>query len=265
MNLLFGILLASAISYLAYRAHSLSRSGAWAAVLVGSVIFGVGGWQWAVLLLSFFITSSALSRAFKTNKQGLDEKFSKGSQRDAGQVFGNGGLAVLFAGLSYFFPTQTWPWLAFAASLAAVNADTWATELGVLNPNPPRIITNLNKVVEKGTSGGISLIGLLASLAGGGLIGFLAVAVSPQPVSVWMGLFIALAGLAGSLFDSFLGATVQTMYYCPACQKETERHPLHLCNTPTNLIRGWRWLNNDWVNFFCSLLAVVLILMLINN
>ncbi len=102
------------------------------------------------------------------------KNFPKGHERDAGQVFGNGGIATAFAALHFFFPNELWPWLGFAAALAAVNADTWATELGVLNPHPPRMITDLRKVVEKGTSGGISLIGTLAALAGSALIGILA-------------------------------------------------------------------------------------------
>ncbi len=70
-------------------------------------------------------------------------------------------------------------------------------------------------------------------------------------------LLITFAGLAGSLFDSFLGATVQAMYYCPTDKKETEKHPLHTCGTETVHIRGWEWLNNDWVNFACSAFGVV--------
>src|ERR1044071_7462543 len=123
MQLLYGLILAVIVAYLAYRVHSLNKSGAFAATLVGTVIFGIGGWQWAVLLLIFFITSSGLSRAFKKRKQGLSEKFSKGNERDAGQVFGNGGLATLFAALHAVYPGSFIPWVGFAASLAAVNAD----------------------------------------------------------------------------------------------------------------------------------------------
>jgi len=166
MQLLYGFLLAIIIAFLAHRAHSLNISGAIAATIVGTIIFGVGGWQWAVLLLTFFITSSGLSRAFKKQKTKLEEKYSKGHERDAGQVFGNGGVATLFALLHGFYPEALWPWLGFAAALAAVNADTWATELGVLNPTPPRMINNFRKVVEKGTSGGISIVGTLAALGG---------------------------------------------------------------------------------------------------
>ncbi|PWH14921.1 MAG: DUF92 domain-containing protein [Anaerolineae bacterium] len=258
MQIFTGFLLAALIAFAAYRAHSLSTSGALGATLVGGVIFGAGGWQWAILLLAFFITSTALTRAFKKRKTGLNEKFSKGGQRDIGQVLGNGGLAALFAGLWFFWPGEAWIWAAFAASLAAVNADTWATELGVLNPHPPRLITKPLQVVEKGTSGGISLFGTLAALAGAGLIGLLAVLVSPQTVSPLLGLLVTLAGLAGSLFDSLLGATLQAIYHCPTCHKETEHHPLHTCGTQTTLKRGWPWLNNDWVNFACAAFGALL-------
>ena len=249
MLLLYGFLLAIIIASLAYRARSLSKSGAFAAIMSGTIIFGLGGLPWAVLLLAFFFTSSALSRAFKKRKQGLSEKYSKGDRRDAGQVFGNGGIAAAFVIFHYFFPLSNIGWVGFAASLAAVNADTWATELGVLNPTPPRMITDLRKRVEKGTSGGVSLVGTLASLAGSALIAALA---SLFTYNWSLFLVITFAGLAGSLFDSFLGATVQAMYFCPKDNKETEKHPIHTCGTETIHLRGWKWLTNDWVNFACA-------------
>lgn len=259
MQILIGFILAILVSHLAYRAHSLSISGALAAALVGTIVFGIGGWQWAVLLLAFFITSSGLSRLFKKRKQGLDEKFSKGHQRDAGQVFGNGGLATAFVLVHALYPEARIGWVGFAAALAAVNADTWATELGVLNPTPPRRITNLGARVEKGTSGGVSLLGTLASLMGSALIAILAALLTDNG-SVFP--LVTLSGLAGSLFDSFLGATVQAMYYCPTDNKETEKHPLHTCGTKTVHIRGWKWLNNDWVNFACGAFSVVIAFLL---
>lgn len=255
MQILYGFLLALIVAYLAYRARSLNKSGAFAAVLVGTVVFGLGGWPWAVLLLLFFITSSALSRAFKQRKQGLNEKFSKGHERDAGQVLGNGGLATLFVVVHALYPESGIGWAGFAASLAAVNADTWATELGVLNPTPPRMITDLRKRVEKGTSGGVSLFGTFAALLGALVIALPAALFAQN----WGFLpLITIAGLGGSLFDSLLGATVQAMYFCPVDQKQTEKHPLHTCGTPTVHIRGWRWLDNDWINFACSLFAALL-------
>lgn len=263
MQLIIGFLLAIIVAYLAYRARSLNRNGAFAALVVGTVIFGLGGLEWAILLLTFFITSSGLSRAFKKQKREANEKYAKGGQRDAGQVFGNGGIATLFAALHFFFPDVAWPWLGFAAALAAVNADTWATELGVLNPTPPRLITDLRKVVEKGTSGGVSLVGTLASLAGAGLIGLFAALLSPYGVNWSFFVLVTIAGLLGALFDSLLGATVQAIYYCPSCQKETERYPTHGCGTETSQIRGWKWLDNDLVNFACGAFGTGTILFLL--
>ena len=265
MQLIIGFSLAIVIAYLAYRARSLDRSGAWAAFIVGTVIFGLGGWPWAILLLTFFVTSSALSRMFKERKKEANEKYAKGGQRDAGQVFGNGGLATLFAALHYIYPEAIWPWLGFAASLAAVNADTWATELGVLNPTPPRLITDLRKVVEKGTSGGISWGGTLASLAGAGLIGFEAALFNPFGVNWGYLVIVTVAGLIGALFDSLLGATVQAIYHCPTCEKETEKHPTHGCGTQTSQVRGWSWLDNDWVNFACGAFGVGIALVILYN
>jgi uncharacterized protein (TIGR00297 family) len=258
MQILYGFILAIIIAYGAYRARSLNGSGALAATLMGTVVFGLGGLQWAILLLIFFITSSGLSRAFKKRKQDLTEKFSKGHQRDAGQVLGNGGLATLFVLVHVLYPESMIGWVGFAASLAAVNADTWATELGVLNPTPPRLITNLGKRVEKGTSGGVSLFGTLASLLGASVVA-LPAALFTADRSLF--LLISIAGLGSALFDSLLGATVQAMYYCPTDGQETEKHPLHSCGTPTVHIRGWKWLSNDWVNFACAAFGSLLGLM----
>lgn len=258
MQLLYGFLLAVIVSFAAYRAGSLNRSGALGAALLGTVVFGLGGLAWAVLLLAFFITSSGLSRLFKKRKAAAEEKFSKGSQRDAWQVLANGGISGVFVLLHLLFPGQAWPWLGFAGSLAAANADTWATELGVLSRRPPVMITG-GRRVEPGTSGGISVVGTLAALSGALLIGLLAAWLRPAALPASAGSFLAdlgwigLGGLAGSLLDSLLGATLQAIYTCPNCRKETERTPLHSCGTPTQFKRGLPWMNNDWVNTFCTL------------
>ena len=120
--------------------------------------------------MTIFYHFLGLAVCSKNANRDLDEKFSKGHERDAGQVFGNGGLATAFVLVHALYPESSIGWVGFAAALAAVNADTWATELGVLNPTPPRMITDLRKRVEKGTSGGISSFGTFASLLGAAII-----------------------------------------------------------------------------------------------
>lgn len=251
-----GLGLGALIAYLAYRAGALQRSGAWAAGLVGGLVFGLGGLPWAGLLVTFFISSSLLSRAYAQRKNTLSEKFSKGSRRDYGQVLANGGLGVLLACLHALFPDQIWVFVAFAGSMAAVNADTWATELGVLSPVPARLITT-GRVVQRGASGGITLLGYLAALGGAVVIGLLAGAFVFSENFFTLAAVVILAGLVGSTFDSFLGATVQGIYFCPVCQKETESHPLHRCGNETSHLRGWKWLDNDWVNFLSALVGAL--------
>lgn len=251
-SLFLGCLLGALIAWAAWRFGTLSPSGAWAAAFIGGVIFGLGGLPWASLLLIFFISSSALSRLFARRKATLADKFSKGSRRDWAQVLANGGLGVLLALMQVLLPGQDWPWLAYAGAIAAVNADTWATELGVLSPTPPRLITSGQRV-ERGTSGAVSVLGMLAGLGGAILVGLAAVLLSPKTSSLSLLAAILLGGLCGAMVDSAFGATVQAVYWCPACSKETERHPRHGCGNETVRRRGWRWINNDVVNFLCAL------------
>jgi uncharacterized protein (TIGR00297 family) len=262
LQIVLGFLFAAFISWTAYRAHSLSKSGAWGALLEGTIIFGLGGWKWAILLMAFFISSSALTRLFGKKKASLNEKFDKGGTRDIGQVLANGAVASIFAGLHFFLPGASWPWLVFASSLAAVNADTWATELGVLNPAQPRLITSWDQV-ERGSSGAISIYGTLAAAAGAALIAIFGALLGPAGRGFADLEIILIAGLLGSLFDSLLGATVQAIYRCPRCDKETEKHPLHTCGTQTIQVRGWSWLNNDMVNLGCALMGAVIGILLL--
>jgi uncharacterized protein (TIGR00297 family) len=254
MQMFTGFVLGILVGYGAYKLGALSASGAAAAAVVGGMVFGLGGIPWAVILLMFFISSSLLSRAYSRRKRMMKEKFAKGSQRDYGQVLANGGLAAVLALAYWFAMDQMWLWIAFVGCMAAVNADTWATELGVLSRASPRLITN-GAVVSRGTSGGVTLIGYLASLAGSGIIGIAAALFTPTMPGVLVIIVVILGGLAGGTVDSVLGATVQGIYYCPNCEKETESNPVHHCVIETRQLRGRRWLNNDLVNLVCSMVG----------
>jgi uncharacterized membrane protein len=60
------------------------------------------------------------------------------------------------------------------------------------------------------------------------------------------------------MFDSLIGASLQAIYWCNTCTKETERHPYHSCGRTTRQLRGWVWLQNDWVNFFATLVGALI-------
>jgi uncharacterized protein (TIGR00297 family) len=264
-QLVNAFLLSTAVTALAFWRGSLSGSGVLSALVVGTIIYGLGGWQWGVLLGLFFVTSSLLSHFKEDEKRTAAEKFDKGHQRDSGQVFANGGLGALLALLSVFVLSPLWA-VAFVGVMATVTADTWATELGTLSKRPPRLITN-GRLVEVGTSGGISLLGTTVSLIGGLLIGLAAglmgMGTTVVGTAVVVAVVGAISGLVGSLFDSLLGATVQQIYYCDTCHKETERK-VHKCGTATRPLRGWSWLNNDLVNLISSVVGGGTAVLLLN-
>jgi len=70
---------------------------------------------------------------------------------------------------------------------------------------------------------------------------------------------ITLWGFFASLLDSLLGATIQAQYLCPICSKITERKN-HCGDNQVSFYSGISWINNDMVNFFCSLSALSIIL-----
>jgi len=255
-RILAGLLLSTIIGGLAYRRGSLSRSGWLGAVITGTLTFGFGGWTWGLTLIVFFVTSSALSHFRQAQKQQIaGEKFEKSGRRDLFQTLANGGAGAALA-LIYGLAGQSQALLAcFCGVMATVTADTWATELGVLSPTPPRMIIN-RRIVAPGTSGGVSTYGLAASAAGALIIGVSAYLFGALELGVWLPVLVpaaGLAGLAGSLVDSLLGATVQAIYLARD-GGETERRA-DSSGRPSAALRGWRWMNNDLVNFISSLVG----------
>lgn len=181
----------------AYRARALTLDGAIAAAAVGCIVFGRGGVAAAAALLAFFGSSSGLSRIGRDAKQTLELAEAKGAQRDAWQVLANGGVATFAIVLGQRG--------AFLGAVAAAAADTWATELGLLARQPPRLITTL-RPVPRGMSGGITLEGLLASFGGALVVGVTCRLFGGRRSAP---IVATVAGMVGSLFDSVLGATLQ--------------------------------------------------------
>ena len=276
-RLVLGLVISTFIGLVAYRRGSLTKSGVLGAVITGTIIFGFGGLAAGLTLIAFFVSSSLLSH-FKerdARKQRAAEAFDKGGRRDLGQALANGGAAAMLAiGVAVAHPFKDYainlsaiPVIsAMVGALATVTADTWATELGVLNKSRPRLITTF-KQVEPGTSGAVSVVGLAAASLGAIFIAIFfntIFAVEASWVLATLGdrlkqllvTSVVLGGLAGSLFDSFLGATVQAMYFSATRSKETEK-PFERDGTPNKPIRGWHWLNNDWVNFISSLFGAM--------
>ena len=109
------------------------------------------------------------------------------------------------------------------ANYAAVAADTFSSELGILSKSRPRLITSLKlRQVPPGTNGGVTVWGLMAGLLGSLIIVTTSMALIPFCApgtggnSGWTFrqrqrfIFVmTLWGALGSVLDSFLGGWLQ--------------------------------------------------------
>jgi len=249
------------------RTRALTRSGAIAAFLVGTLTYAGGTVGFTLLLLAFFVPSVLLSRAGKARKRALVD-VGKGGARDALQVLANGGVATICAIVWALTRDLHWA-IAFAGAYAASTADTWATEIGTLASGAPRSILTLRPLAT-GMSGGVTLRGTLGEIAGALWIGIIApiaivlAYIDPHAGFGWtmaytrwwgilaLALVIPLAGVIGSTLDSLLGATLQESRRCDVCGRDCETDP-HICGQPTRIVRGLRGISNDAVNCAATL------------
>ncbi|WP_018750463.1 DUF92 domain-containing protein [Paenibacillus sanguinis] len=264
---LIGFVCALIVSGAAYAKRSLSLSGMLAALVMGTVYYGAGNLFWFGILLLFFVSSSIFSHLRRERKQELEKSYAKSGRRDAAQVLANGGLGMLACLGNFIWPSPGWAYF-FVGTMAAVTADTWATEWGGLSKSPPHSIRS-GRVIPPGTSGGVTWLGSMAALAGAVCIGGAAwllllwtdgvagssVGVILLALVKW-GMVGGLSGMAGAFADSWLGATLQRMQRCPVCGKEVEV-AFH-CGQGTLPSRGLSWMSNDMVNLLSSLGAGLL-------
>ncbi|HEY8497688.1 MAG TPA: DUF92 domain-containing protein [Limnochordales bacterium] len=241
-------LAAAAVSLVGWRAGALDRGGALAAAAVGGLVFAAGGLGWAALLVAFFVSGSALT-AWRRRVQGGTPR--RGAGRDARQVLANGGVAAAVAAWRLLGggPPAVHDALV-AGSLAAMAADTWATEVGLARGGTPVLLVG-RRPVAPGQSGGVTTPGTLAGIGGAAVLAALSRAATGSSA---LALAVLVGGVAGMLIDSLLGAVVQGRWRCAACGRPVERPGRHLgrCPGPLTLEGGWPWLDNDAVNAVAS-------------
>lgn len=252
------LLLSAGIATSAWSLRWLNKAGAVATGLVGLLVFWLGGGEAAVPLVAFFVSSSILSVLGKARKRQMAGHSEAGSRRDAWQVWANGGTAValviLHRVLAFHIPLDTNRVIQvlFLASIATVNADTWATEIGGLLAKSPRLLSTW-RTAPAGTSGAISIAGTLAAAFGALFIPFCTVRLWGLTTAEFVA--VAWAGFLGSLFDSILGAGMQGQYRDRATGTVTENAVID--GRKGNLVHGLAWIDNNVVNLLASISGAV--------
>ena len=221
--------------FITHKIKLLSFSGFLGATLMGTFLIMLKSINYISLFIIFFIFSSMISKIFKKE----DFYNTKGSKRDLIQVYSNGGAALLICIYDYFSPSA-FNILLFSSSIAAAMADTWGTEFGKISKSKPKSIITM-KMVNHGESGGVTLIGTIASLVGSCIIGFSTYFLFG--ISIKGVVLIILSGFIAALIDSILGATLQGKFKLLKTDKiieENQKDTIH--------ISGLKWMTNDMVN-----------------
>ncbi|KAI9220256.1 integral membrane protein DUF92-domain-containing protein [Blastocladiella britannica] len=263
--------LSTALAAHGLRKRSLSPSGAAAGFLVGLVTFSHPDPIFGVVLVAFYQSGSMITKWGKAEKKQIEDDYHEEGRRNAWQVLCNGGLGTVLAAAH-----ATWAFgngsndavlsAAYLGFYACCAGDTFASEIGTAFASRsgwPYLITS-GKRIPPGTNGGLTVIGTLASAAGGALVAVAAIAtraLAESESTSWFRDQSALSlvvvgagcGFLGSMIDSLLGATVQATY------QDTERGCIVKRPGPgTRLVSGRALLNNDAVNFAAGALTALL-------
>lgn len=259
-KMILGLFFSSLAASFGYFAKLFHFSGVIVSIVTGTLIIACGPW-YGIVLLGLFFCSSGFIHLMKLHfKNPLTDSISeKGAQRDGVQVLANSLPAVLSL-IAFFITQQTIFLVGFTSGISGATADTWASEIGVLSKSKPRNILT-RKTMVKGQSGGISLLGSLASIFGALLIScsfylFLLMDNQFQTVAFYFVTIPFLAGYLNSILDSILGSAIQASYRCRVCGKQTEKSYHH--DKPAQLVKGYVFITNDTVNFLSGCLTVLI-------
>lgn len=192
--------------YWSVKAGKLTDTAALTGGLLGYALFLGAGFTGLALLAAFYLAGTAATSWKLKEKARLGLAEENKGRRTTGQVLANAGLAGVLALLGWCFPALAQPGqLMLAACFASATSDTLSSELGnVYGRRYYNILTG--RPDQRGLHGVVSLEGTLLGLAGSCLI-----ALGYGLGAGWnLGVVaVALAGFAGNLSDSVLGATLE--------------------------------------------------------
>ena len=252
IDFLVGFVLAIGIAVLTRMKKALTWGAVWTAGGMLIFISCMSGWVESLFLvgmyLSVFVVDAVLGEKMESATKDVHEK---GGIRNYKQILANGSAGCVCI-LLYKMRGEPAFLIAYYASIFEVMADSIASDVGVLSKRPPRDICTW-KVVNRGISGGVSVLGLMAS----GIACVVAGMVTGLTLKLEIreGLLIIIAPYFGMLADSVIGSVLQVKYVCSVCGMPTEKK--EHCGMKTAISGGFKKISNSMVNFICTVLAAI--------
>lgn len=203
VSVVLAVLLAGVIYSL--KAKKLTPAGTVTGAGLALLIFLGTGVTGFVLMTAFFLMGTIATgwqRRLKEVRAGIRES----GPRTAMQVLANAGIAGILAALALAFPDSRYHWtLGLAAAFSSAASDTLSSELGTVYGRRFYHILTLKPDLA-GKNGVVSLEGMIWGVAGSVLVALAYCGLEGRgPEFLW----IIVAGTAGNLTDSVLGAWLE--------------------------------------------------------
>ncbi len=257
IRILIGLVIALIIAIITYKINALTLGGAATAAFVIFSSYYFGNWFTLAFLIFAYFLVAIIEKIFKTSIQKQTQHINKKvSARDAVQVAANGGAAGVCIVL-YGLTNQTVFLIGFMVGIGEALADSIASDIGSLSHKEPINILTFQRM-QKGMSGGISLVGTSAAFSVCALFGVIYYFYSFDFIGC---LAIVFVSFLGCLIDSILGISVQAKYQCSVCGLKTEK-TVH-CEKSTGLISGIKIIDNCVVNLLSNIIAVIFALIIV--
>jgi len=207
----FGFCLNFILIFLFYKVPLMTKWGWISAGVLGSILWGCLSWQGWISVVIYLLFGSLVTKIgykFKA-KKGIAEK--RGGKRGPENVWGSAATGLFFAiMIKLNFANLIFYKIGFAASFAAKLADTFGSEIGKRFGKNTYLITSLRKV-ERGTEGGISIEGTIASFIGAIIMSLTMFALSIITTKYQL-LIVSISGFLATISESIIGAKFQEKY-----------------------------------------------------
>jgi uncharacterized protein (TIGR00297 family) len=208
MNLRHDVVMALATAAALTVPVVVARAATAGGVVAGFLHAGWFAWEGGVETVLAFVAlvglGVAATRLGRARKEALGTAQAGGGRRSARHVLANAGPAALCLLAGAIWPSiEAVARAGACAALAGSLADTVGGELGMLAREQPRMLL-FGKAVTRGADGGMTFAGVGASAAAAVLVA--AATWLAGGVPFWA---TVAGGLAGSIGDSILGATVE--------------------------------------------------------